>query len=196
MKRRTADLKRKTKETDIKLKLNLDGKGSSKISTGIGFFDHMLELFSKHSRTDINLKARGDLRVDEHHTVEDIGICLGQALKKAMGKKEGISRYGFCSLAMDEALASVALDLSGRPYLRYEVKSKRKKIGGFDLQLVEEFFQALVSNAGITLHIELLCGKNPHHIVEAIFKGVARSLAMAVSRSGGATDIPSTKGRL
>ena len=156
----------------------------------------MLELFSKHSRIDLDITAKGDLQVDAHHTVEDIGICLGDGIRKALGRKEGITRYGFCNLPMDEALVSVAVDLSGRPYLRYEVKPGRRKIGGFDPQLIEEFFQAFVNNAGATLHIDLLSGKNPHHIIEAVFKGVARALAMAVERSGKEKGIPSTKGRL
>jgi imidazoleglycerol-phosphate dehydratase len=196
MRARKATVNRKTLETDIRLQVNLDGTGASRVCTGIGIFDHMLELFSKHSRIDMHLTARGDLQVDAHHTVEDIGICLGEGIKKALGRKEGIVRYGFCNLPMDEALASVAVDLSGRSYLRYEVKMGRRKIGAFDFQLVEEFFQALVNNAGLTLHIELLSGRNPHHIIEAIFKGVARAVAMAISRSGKERGIPSTKGTL
>jgi imidazoleglycerol-phosphate dehydratase len=196
MKKRTAQVTRKTRETDIRLTMNLDGKGASKIDTGMGFFDHMLELFAKHSLIDMDLKARGDLRVDAHHTVEDVGICIGQALTKALGQKKGIARYGFYSLPMDEALVSVSLDLSGRPYLRYEVKSKRRRIGSFDLSVIEEFFQALASNAGLTLHIEMVCGKNPHHITEAVFKGFAKALSMAIGRSGRDKGIPSTKGRL
>ena len=196
MKKRTAQVTRKTRETDIRLMMNLDGKGASKIDTGMGFFDHMLELFAKHSLIDMDLKACGDLRVDAHHTVEDVGICIGQALKKALGQKKGIARYGFYSLPMDEALVSVSLDLSGRPYLRYEVKSKRRRIGSFDLSVIEEFFQALACNAGLTLHIEMVCGKNPHHITEAVFKGFAKALSMAISRSGRDEGIPSTKGRL
>jgi len=196
MRDRKATVRRKTRETDIRLTVNLDGTGDSRIRTGIGILDHMLDLFSKHSRVNMDLTARGDLQVDAHHTVEDCGICLGEGIKKALGRKEGIVRYGFCNLPMDEALASVAVDLSGRSYLRYEVKLGRRKIGGFDLQLVEEFFQAFVNNAGITLHIELLSGRNPHHIIEAIFKGVARAMAMAICRSGKGRGIPSTKGTL
>lgn len=194
MKTRKAVVKRKTRETDIKLSVNLDGTGVADVCTGIGIFDHMLELFSKHSHIDLGVAAKGDLQIDAHHTVEDVGICLGDGIKKALGRKEGIARYGFCNLPMDEALASVAVDLSGRPYLRYGVKPGRRKIGGFDLQLIEEFFQAFVNNAGVTLHIDMLSGRNPHHIIEAVFKGVGRALAMAVGRSG--KGIPSTKGRL
>jgi imidazoleglycerol-phosphate dehydratase len=196
MKRRKAQIRRKTRETDIRLKLVLDGTGEAQIATGIGFFDHMLELFSKHSGIDMSLTARGDLGVDQHHTVEDIGICLGDALRKALGRKEGIARYGFCNLPMDEALASVAVDLSGRPHLRYAVRAGRRRIDGFDPQLVEEFLRALVNTGGLTLHVDMLSGRNTHHIVEAIFKGVARALAMAVSRPGKGRRIPSTKGRL
>jgi imidazoleglycerol-phosphate dehydratase len=196
MKTRKAVVKRKTRETDIRLAVNLDGKGAADVCTGIGIFDHMLELFARHSHIDLEIAAKGDLQIDAHHTVEDIGICLGEGIKKALGRKEGIVRYGFCNLPMDEALASVAIDLSGRPYLRYGVKPGRRKIGSFDLQLIEEFFQAFVNNAGVTLHIEMLSGKNPHHIIEAVFKGVARALASAVGRSGREKGIPSTKGRL
>ncbi len=196
MNARKTTINRKTRETDIAITLNIDGTGRAKISTGIGFLDHMIELFAKHSLIDIALKAKGDLHVDEYHTVEDIGICLGEALKKACGDKKGISRYGFSLLPMDEALVSVALDFSGRPYLRYAVKSRRRKTGDFDIQLVEEFLHALAANAGLTLHIDLICGKNPHHIAEAVFKGMARASAMALDRSGRERGIPSTKGKL
>ncbi|MCX6353336.1 MAG: imidazoleglycerol-phosphate dehydratase HisB [Candidatus Aureabacteria bacterium] len=196
MKARKSAINRKTRETDIRLKLNLDGTGVSRVCTGIGIFDHMLELFSKHSRINLDVTAKGDLRVDDHHTVEDIGICIGEALREALGSKAGIDRYGFCMLPMDEALVSVAMDLSGRAHLRYDVKTGRQKIGGFDLQLIEEFFQALVGAARITLHVQLICGKNPHHIIEAVFKAVARALGMAVRRARGGRGIPSTKGKL
>lgn len=196
MKKRTAVITRKTTETDIRVKVNCDGTGTASIDTGIGFLDHMLELFAKHSLIDTAVTARGDLRVDDHHTVEDVGICLGEALKKALGDKAGISRYGYCILPMDEALASVACDLSGRPFLRYEVRSRRKKVGNFDIQLIEEFLQAVVNNAGVTLHVESVTGKNPHHIIEAVFKGIGRSLRMAVNREQREKGIPSTKGKL
>ncbi|MCX6356537.1 MAG: imidazoleglycerol-phosphate dehydratase HisB [Candidatus Aureabacteria bacterium] len=194
MKKRMAEIKRKTRETDIRLRLALDGAGRSRVRTGIGIMDHMLELFAKHSGIDLELAARGDLRVDDHHTVEDIGICLGQGLGRALGQKEGIERYGFCTLPMDEALVSVSLDLSGRSHLRYDVNTGRRKIGAFDPQMVEEFLQAMVNNAGITLHVELITGKNPHHVVEAVFKGLGRSLRTAMGRTG--KGVPSTKGTL
>lgn len=196
MNARKATIRRKTRETDIAITLNIDGVGMAKILTGIGFLDHMLELFAKHSLMDISVKARGDLQVDGHHTVEDIGICLGEALKKACGTKKGIARYGFILLPMDEALVSVALDFSGRSYLRYAVKSRRRKTGDFDIQLVEEFLHALAAHAGLTLHIDLVCGRNPHHIIEAVFKGLARALAMALDRGGRGKGVPSTKGKL
>jgi imidazoleglycerol-phosphate dehydratase len=196
MKKRKALVKRATRETNITVSLNLDGAGKAEITTGIGFFDHMLELLAKHSLIDMKIRARGDLRVDAHHTVEDVGICLGEALKKALGKKEAIGRYGFFFLPMDEALASVALDLSGRPYLRYAVNPRRKKIGTFDIQLVEEFLSAFVSSAGITLHVDLITGKNLHHIIEAVFKALARALEMAVTVKKRGRGVPSTKGTL
>ena len=196
MKSRKAAIERKTRETEIRLRLDLDGAGRARVRTGIGFLDHMLELLAAHSGMDLDLSARGDLRVDAHHTVEDIGICLGEAIRKALGNKEGIARYGFCDLPMDEALISVALDMSGRPHLSYRVKIGRRKIDSFDTQLVEEFLQALVNHAGLTLHVGLVSGRNAHHIVEAVFKGVARALRTAASRGGVARDIPSTKGTL
>jgi imidazoleglycerol-phosphate dehydratase len=196
MKSRKASSKRKTRETDIRVKVDLDGKGSANIGTGIGFLDHMLELLARHSLIDIELTAKGDLQVDEHHTIEDAGICLGEALAKALGSKAGIVRYGFFNLPMDEALVSVALDLSGRPFLRYNVKLRRKKAGDLDLSVFEDFFQALANSSGITIHIDLICGRNPHHIIEAVFKGFARAMRMAVSRSGRVKGVPSTKGVL
>lgn len=196
MKPRRAEVARKTRETDIRLALSLDGAGKARVKTGIGFLDHMLELLAAHGGMDLTLAAKGDLRVDAHHTVEDIGICLGEAIRKALGKKEGIARYGFCTLPMDEALVSVALDVSGRPHLSYQVKVGRKKIDSFDTQLVEEFFQALVNHAGLTLHIGLVSGRNAHHIIEAVFKGVARALAAAAARTGSSKGVPSTKGTL
>jgi imidazoleglycerol-phosphate dehydratase len=196
MKPRRAEVARKTRETDIRLALALDGTGKARVNTGIGFLDHMLELLAAHGGMDLFLAAKGDLRVDAHHTVEDIGICLGEAIRKALGRKEGIVRYGFCTLPMDEALVSVALDVSGRPHLSYQVKVGRRKIDSFDTQLVEEFFRALVNHAGLTLHIGLISGRNAHHIIEAVFKGVARSLAAAAARGGASKGVPSTKGTL
>ncbi len=196
MKPRRAEVARKTRETDIRLALALDGTGKARVNTGIGFLDHMLELLAAHGGMDLFLAAKGDLRVDAHHTVEDIGICIGEAIRKALGRKEGIVRYGFCTLPMDEALVSVALDLSGRPHLSYQVKVGRRKIDSFDTQLVEEFFRALVNHAGLTLHIGLISGRNAHHIIEAVFKGVARSLAAAAARGGASKGVPSTKGTL
>ncbi|MFH0964715.1 MAG: imidazoleglycerol-phosphate dehydratase HisB [Planctomycetota bacterium] len=196
MKARSAAIERKTRETDIRLRLNLDGAGKARVKTGIGFLDHMLDLMAAHAGMDLDLSAKGDLRVDAHHTVEDIGICLGEGIRKALGNKEGIARYGFCSIPMDEALVSVALDVSGRPHLSYRVKAGRKKIDAFDTQLVEEFLQALVNHAGLTLHVELVSGRNAHHIIEAVFKGVARALGTAAARTGASRGIPSTKGTL
>lgn len=194
MRARKAEIRRKTRETAVALKLNLDGAGRSRIDTSMAFLDHMLELFSKHSGIDITLRARGDIRVDQHHTVEDIGIVLGCAIKEALGRKEGVARFGFCTIPMDEALAAVALDLSGRPHLRYEVRTGKRRTGDFDIQLVEEFFRAMANSGGITLHVGLISGRNPHHIVEAVFKAVGVAMAMAVRRTG--KGVPSTKGSL
>ncbi len=194
---RTARIERKTKETEIAAEVNLDGKGIYSISTGIGFFDHMLEQLSRHSRIDISLNARGDLHVDDHHTVEDCGIALGQAVAKALGDKRGIGRYAHAYLPMDETLTRTALDISGRPYLIWRVALPTPKIGRMDTELFREFFQAFAQNAGITLHIELLYGENSHHIAESCFKGLARAMASAIAideKSMG--EIPSTKGQL
>ncbi len=194
---RSAEIKRDTKETKIDLRLNLDGKGESVISTGCGFFDHMLTLFAKHGRFDLNLTCRGDTEVDCHHTVEDVGICLGQAFKKALADRRGIVRYGDTALPMDEALILSAVDLSGRGYLGLSLHIRAKKLGDFDTELVEEFFQAFVRECGCTLHIRQLDGRNSHHIIEGAFKSVARSLRTAVSiESAFADEIPSTKGIL
>jgi imidazoleglycerol-phosphate dehydratase len=195
-KHRKAEISRKTKETDVLLKLDLDGTGAHSIKTGIPFFDHMLSLMAYHSRIDLTIKAKGDIGVDAHHTVEDVGICLGDGLRKALGDSKGIVRYGMSLLPMDETLASVALDLSKRPCLVYHMKMKRGKIGTFDLELVEEFFLAFCNHAGMTLHINLLYGRNSHHMVEAVFKGFGRALREAVSFDRRPTDIPSTKGML
>jgi imidazoleglycerol-phosphate dehydratase len=194
---RKARIERKTKETGIAAEVNLDGTGTYAISTGVGFFDHMLEQLSRHSRIDISLTAKGDLHVDGHHTVEDCGIALGQAVAKALGDKRGIARYAHAYLPMDETLTRTSLDISGRPYLVWRVAFRAQKTGDMDTELFREFFQAFAQNAGITLHIELLYGENAHHIAESCFKGLARALGQAVAISEKAKDeIPSTKGQL
>src|SRR5512136_227059 len=193
---RKAEIKRKTKETAIALKLNLDGSGKHSIKTGIPFFDHMLSLLAYHSRTDLSLKAKGDIGVDAHHTVEDVGICLGDGIRKALGEAKGIQRYGMAMIPMDETLVSVALDFSMRPWLVFQMKLRKSKIGTFDPELVEEFFKALSNHARMTLHINLLYGKNSHHMVEAVFKGFGRALREAVFLDERASQIPSTKGVL
>lgn len=194
---RTAEITRKTGETDISVKINLDGKGCSEINTGVGFLDHMLTLFAKHGAFDLTVKCSGDTYVDDHHSVEDIGIALGQAFKEAVGNKKGIRRYGNMILPMDEALILSAADISGRSYLVYNLDIPTEKVGTFDTELVEEFFIAFANNAGINLHIKQLDGKNSHHIIEGTFKSVARSLRTAVSLDADfADEIPSTKGVL
>lgn len=192
---RTAEITRKTAETDITLTLSLDGVGKSQISTGCGFLDHMLTLFSKHSRFDLTLNCKGDTEVDYHHTAEDIGIALGSAFSKALGDKKGILRYGDMLLPMDEALILTAVDISGRAYLNYDVSILTQKVGDFDTELVEEFWLGFIRNAGITLHIKQISGSNSHHIIEGIFKSAARSLKKAVAIDKDfENDIPSTKG--
>lgn len=194
---RKASINRKTAETDIKLTLNLDGKGNSKIDTGCGFLDHMLTLFAKHGRFDLDVKCKGDVNVDYHHTTEDIGIALGQAFKTALGDKKGIVRYGDTILPMDEALILSAVDLSGRSFFVREFDIKANKVGDFDTELVEEFFTAFVLNSGATLHVKQLSGSNAHHIIEGTFKSVARTLRQAVSIDKEfKDDMPSTKGVL
>ena len=194
---RKADIKRKTGETDISLSLNLDGKGEGKIETSCGFLDHMLNLFAKHGRFDLVVKAKGDTYVDYHHTVEDIGISLGLAFKKALGDKAGITRYADTTLAMDEALILTAVDLSGRAFFVKDLDIKANKVGDFDTELVEEFLIAFSSNAGITLHVRQLSGSNAHHIIEGIFKSLARTLKKAVAIDSTLNgEIPSTKGVL
>ena len=194
---RTANLKRKTAETDISLSLNLDGTGNAKIESGVGFLDHMLTLFAKHGRFDLELSCKGDTNVDDHHSVEDIGILLGQAFAQALGDKKGIVRYGSCILPMDEALILSAVDLSGRGYLGYDLKIPTEKVGDFDTELVAEFWMAFVRNANLTLHIRMPVGSNSHHIIEGAFKSVARSLRAAVAIDpAAAEEIPSTKGVL
>jgi imidazoleglycerol-phosphate dehydratase len=196
MKHRKAEVKRKTKETEVALKLDLNGSGKHSIRTGIPFFDHMLSLLAYHSSIDLSLRAKGDIGVDSHHTVEDVGICLGEGIKKALREAKGIQRYGMAMIPMDETLGSVALDLSMRPCLVFHMKLRRSKIGTFDLELVEEFFRALCNHGRITLHINLLYGKNSHHMVEAVFKGFGRALRQAVSLDERKSSIPSTKGVL
>jgi len=194
---RTAEIKRTTKETDIALTLNLDGRGSSVINSGCGFLDHMLTLFAKHARFDLELTCKGDVEVDYHHTAEDIGIALGEAFSRALGDKKGITRYGNFVLPMDETLILSAVDISGRSHLSYSVDVRAKKVGDFDTELVEEFFEAFVRNAKITLHILKLSGKNSHHILEGVYKSAARSLKQAVSiEEAYKNEIPSTKGVL
>jgi imidazoleglycerol-phosphate dehydratase len=194
MESRKGYLERKTRETEIRIELLLDGKGSFRGESGIGFFDHMLELFCKHSGFSVNLQARGDLDVDQHHTVEDVGLCLGQALFQALGDKKGIKRYASLALPMDEALVLCAVDISGRPGLFSELHFSSEKIGNFDSELVEEFWKAFAAEAKLTLHIRQLAGKNSHHLAEATFKGVARVLNEACRITG--TDLPSSKGVL
>ncbi len=194
---RQASISRKTAETDITVQIDLDGSGSYDNQTGVGFFDHMLDQLARHSLIDMTIRATGDLHIDDHHTVEDVGIALGQALTQALGDKRGIRRYGACLLPMDDALVRAALDLSARPYLVWNVDLPTPKIGTFDCELVREFFQALATHGGITLHVDALHGINSHHIAEATFKSVARALREAVEtdpRKGDA--VPSTKGML
>ena len=192
---RKAEILRKTAETDIMLTLDLDGKGKSCIATGVGFLDHMLTLFAAHGKFDLTVQCQGDTYVDDHHSAEDIGICLGQAFAQALGEKRGINRYGSFLLPMDEALIQTAVDISGRAYLGYGLEIPTEKIGAFDTELVEEFWLAFVRCCPMSLHIRQLAGKNAHHIVEGCFKSVARSLRIAVA-SDGTDEIPSTKGVL
>lgn len=187
-------IKRKTAETDIALEFKVNGSGKCKINSGIGFMDHMLTLFAHHGSFDLTLNCKGDIQVDDHHSAEDIGICLGKAFKEALGDKKGIARYGDIILPMDEALILAAVDISGRATLNYDVNIKAKKIGTFDTELIEEFLIAFVNNAGITLHLKQLAGRNSHHIAEAVFKAMARALRKAVKVEGDA--IPSSKGVL
>lgn len=193
---RTAKIERKTAETDIELALELDGGVAAEIETGVGFLDHMLELVSRHGGLGLRVRARGDLEVDQHHTVEDVGICLGLALREALGDKRGIHRYGHFTLPMEETLVTAALDLSGRSFVVFNARLPRPKIGDFDSELVEDFWQAVASHALCNLHIVLHHGRNSHHIAEAIFKAVARALRMAIACDAGSADVPSTKGTL
>jgi len=194
---RIAKVNRKTKETSIEVEVNLDGKGLYKIDTGIGFLNHMLEQLSKHSLVDINLKAKGDLHIDLHHTTEDSGIVIGEAIAKALGDKTGIKRYAHSYIPMDETLSRVSLDISNRPYLVWKVKLKVEKLGEMDTELFKEWFQAFSQSAGITLHVENIYGDNSHHIIESCFKGLARALRIALEKDARAADsLPSTKGIL
>ena len=194
MKTRKASITRKTLETEIELTIDLSKPGSSSIQTGIGFLDHMLTLFAFHSQISLEIKAKGDLEIDPHHTTEDIGICLGEALRKALGEKTGINRYGTALMPMDEALCQIAIDISNRPYLDFKCELPNNQIGNFDTELVQEFWLGFVNNARITAHITQLSGKNTHHIIEAIFKGFGRALSQAIKIEGDA--IPSSKGML
>jgi imidazoleglycerol-phosphate dehydratase len=194
---RKGSIKRTTKETDVEVAVDLDGTGASSIATGIGFLDHMLDLLARHARIDITVKAKGDLHIDHHHTTEDVGISLGAAVKQALGDMRGITRYADVHVPMDEALTRVAIDISGRPFLVFKAVFTRPKVGTFDTELVNEWFQAFAMNAGVTLHVETLYGANDHHIAESCFKGLARALRAAVAideRAKG--EVPSTKGTL
>ncbi len=194
---RKSQISRKTGETDIKVNINLDGTGKSDINTGIGFLDHMLDLLARHSLIDISVKAKGDLHIDFHHTAEDVGIALGQAVKEALGDKKGITRYASVDLPMDEALTRVALDISGRPFLVWRVEFSRNKVGEMDTELFQEWFQAFAMNAGITLHVENFYGENNHHIAESAYKGLARALRIALAIDPKTVEqIPSSKGSL
>jgi imidazoleglycerol-phosphate dehydratase len=193
---RKASLERITRETSIRLELEIDGSGEAKICTSVPFLDHMLDLFSRHGLFDLRVEAKGDIDIDCHHTVEDIGIVLGQAFKDALGDKKGIRRYGQASVPMDETLASVAVDLSGRPYMVYHVNLPKIKIGDFDVELAREFFQAFTNNIGANLHINVMYGENVHHILEACFKGLARALDMATQVDPRIEGVMSTKGNL
>ena len=196
MSERVAEIVRKTRETDIRLRLDLDGSGRSEVASGVGFLDHMLELFARHSLMDLNVSCRGDLHVDAHHTTEDIGICLGQAIDRALGDRSGISRYGHSVLPMDETLVTCAVDLGGRPYWAWQAPMPSPKIGDFDSELVADFWQAVAVQGRMNLHVLLHYGRNTHHISEAIFKGLARSLRDAAERDPRRQGVPSTKGSL
>lgn len=193
---RSAEVQRNTLETQIRVRLGLDGSGKSSLSTGVGFFDHMLDQIARHGMIDLEIDARGDLHIDAHHTVEDVGITLGQALAKAIGDKKGVRRYGHAYVPLDEALSRVVVDLSGRPGLVFEVPFVRGTIGEFDVDLVREFFQGLVNHAGMTIHVDCLRGDNAHHQAETVFKAFGRALRMAIEPDPRASGIPSTKGTL
>lgn len=193
---RRGEVLRDTKETSVRLTVNLDGKGDSDVSTGVAFLDHMLDLFSRHGLFDLVVKAKGDLEVDAHHTVEDVGICLGQAVREALGEGLGVRRYGWAILPMDETLATVALDLGGRPYLSFSIPSLDGVMGDFSMELIPEFFQAFCNNAGANMHIRVDPGRNRHHIAEAIYKAFSKALDQAVSIDPRVKGVPSTKGKI
>ena len=193
---RTAAVARKTRETDITLSLNLDGEGRSRISTGVGFFDHMLTALATHGRFDLDLRCKGDLHVDAHHSVEDVGIALGQALMKALGDKKGIVRFGHAYVPLDEALSRCVVDISGRPFLHYDATFRARQLGTMPTELFEDFFWALADHGRLSIHLEALRGRNAHHIAETLFKATARALSMAVSRDPRVKGVPSTKGTL
>jgi len=193
---RRAEVRRRTKETDIAVRVGLDGEGLYQVDTGVPFLNHMLELFSRHGFFDLTVKGRGDLEVDAHHTVEDVGLTLGQALREALGDKRGIRRFGEATVPLDEALVSVVVDLSGRPFLVYKVMLGQERIGSFDVELVHDFLLALSNEVGMNLHVNMISGRNPHHVVEAVFKGIARALSQAVSFDPRVKGVLSTKGSL
>ena len=196
MKTRTAQVSRTTRETDIRVALNLDGQARYRVKTGLPFMDHMLDLFAKHALFDLDVRARGDLAVDFHHTVEDLGLVLGEALDRALGDRQGLVRYGWCAMPMDESLSLVAVDLGGRPYLVYEIANRRRKIRDFDVGLVKEFLRAFSTQARMNLHVLHLYGDEPHHAYESVFKGLARALAAACARDPRVRGVPSSKGRI
>lgn len=193
---RAGEIQRKTSETEISLRLDIDGSGQARIATGVGFMDHMLTLFAVHGFFDLNIAAKGDIQVDDHHTVEDLGICLGQALKQAVGDMKGICRYGFSYVPMDEALVRVCVDFSNRSYLHYNVELQDQKVGSFDTSLTKEFLRAFVLHSGVTLHADLIHGENAHHIIEAVFKALGRALAQSVSRDPRISGQLTSKGML
>jgi imidazoleglycerol-phosphate dehydratase len=196
MKARRAEVARKTRETDVKVALDLDGRGRSRIATGIGFLDHMLTSFATHGRFDLDVRCKGDLHVDAHHSVEDVGITIGDALVQGLGDKRGIVRFGHAYVPLDEALSRCVIDLSGRPYLHYDVAFKARQLGAMPTELFEDFFWALADHGRMNIHLENLRGRNAHHIAETLFKSAARALSMAVARDGRVQDVPSTKGTL
>ena len=196
MEKRTAELERKTKETSIRVRIDLDGAGNVRTDTGVGFLDHMLDLLGRHAYVDLTVEASGDTHVDDHHTVEDVGIVLGEAVKQALGDKKGIARFGWASVPMEEARADVCVDLSGRPHFVYRTCELPEKIGTFDTQLAPEFLQALATHAGMNLHVDAPYGDNGHHVMEAVFKGLAKAFAQAVRRETREKGVPSTKGVL
>ena len=193
---RTATVQRKTKETQIELALNVDGSGRYDVQTGVPFLNHMLELFTRHGLFDLTVRATGDVEVDDHHTVEDVGLTLGQAFKQALGSKAGIRRFGEATVPLDEALINVVVDLSGRPFLAYDLKTRQTRIGTFDVELIHDFLLAFVNENGMNLHVRMLAGRNPHHVVEATFKGMARALDLATQRDPRVRGVLSTKGTL